>query len=72
MNRSSLAALVVAALLCVAGVAGATGAATPGASAPAQTDDQSLSAANVDASATIDNETLVVSVTAADSPAENI
>ena len=55
MNRSSLAALVVAALLCVAGVAGATGAATPGASAPTQTDDQSISAASVDASATIEN-----------------
>ena len=72
MSRNTIAALAVAALLCVAGVAGATGAATPGASAPDQTDDQSISTASVDASATIENDTLVVSVTAGGSAAENV
>jgi hypothetical protein len=72
MSRSTIAAVAVAALLCVAGVAGATGAATPGASQFAQTDDQSPSAATVDASATIENETLVVTVTADGEPAENV
>lgn len=72
MSRNTIAAVGVAALLCVASVAGATGAATPGASPLAQTDDQSPSAAPIDASATIENETLVVTVTADGSPAENV
>ncbi|QSG12003.1 hypothetical protein HSBGL_1586 [Halapricum desulfuricans] len=72
MSRIKTAALVVAALIGVAGVAAATGAVGTGADASAQADETTSTLTNVDATATLDNDTLEVTVTTNGSPAENV
>ncbi|MFB6303141.1 MAG: hypothetical protein ABEH78_09815 [Haloferacaceae archaeon] len=72
MPRSKTAALIVATLLCVTGVAAATGGVGAAVDASAQADETTSTPSNVDATALVDNGTLEVTVTADGSPAENV
>jgi len=72
MSRSTIAVLAIAAVLCVSGVAAATGAASPGNEAGAQADETTSTPTDVDATAVLNNGTVAVTVTAGGNPAENV